>query len=230
MSDDSPVPAVPERDARAAIRTVAEAGISAVPWVGGPAQLLLTDFLPSAFLKRRDAWFVLLGDVVNELVDRVDGLEAADLADNPKFVSSVAEASRIAAGTHLEAKFELLKRALQHVVLDPDRDDFLTSRFLRFIEDLSPEHFMVMNYIADPESAIATGQIEAPTIVSQGELGATTKGDLGLGTLVFQVVLRDLHDRELLKVDIESTEFSEPYWSAVTTPLGTELANFVRAF
>jgi len=231
MTDDpQALPDYPERTARSTVRTVLDAAVAAVPYVGGPAQVFLTNFLPTAYLKRRDEWLQMLGGLVNEIAERAGDLDVEALADNEKFVSAVAEASRIALGTHLESKLEILKRALQHVALEPERDDFMTSRLLRFVDDLSPEHFVVMSYLSDAEATIASGAVASPTIAFAGTEGGGAKGDLGLGHDVLRIALRDLDERQLLD-DVKHPDNAggEPYWSAVLTPLGRELMLFVEA-
>lgn len=229
MTDDLPaLPEQPERTARSTVRTVMDAAVAAVPYVGGPAQVFLTDFLPAAYVKRRDEWLRMLGALVNDIADRLGDLDVEALAENEKFVSAVAESSRIALGTHLETKLVMLKRALQHVALEPERDDFMTSRLLRFVDELSPEHFIVLSYLSDVGATISSGAVAAPTIAFEGTKGGGAKGDLGLGDDVLRIALRDLDERQLLEVTHPENAGGEPYWSALLTPLGREVMLFVE--
>lgn len=213
---------MPERDSHALARTGLEAAVAGIPWVGGPAQVLLTDLLPAALTRRRDEWLRELGHLVNDLASQ-RGVKVEDLANDSRFVSAVVNASRIALGTHLEEKVELLKRVLLRVALDPGRDDFLTARLLVLIDDLSPEHFLVLGFARDPGGAIKSGQVTQPRIVFEGRDGASAVGDLGLGQEVLDEVLDDLERRRLARV-----ERAGQLWSAVLTPLGCDLVALVE--
>lgn len=78
---------------------VLEAAVSAVPLAGGPAAALLEVVLAPSLGRRREAWFHRLSDVVIDLQERLDGFDPRSLEENESFVSSVIQATIIAAKT-----------------------------------------------------------------------------------------------------------------------------------
>ena len=60
------------------------------------------------------------------------------LAADEEWISAVAQASRVAMGTHLEEKIRMLKKVLETLVLEPERNTVVVGRFLRYVEEFEP--------------------------------------------------------------------------------------------
>lgn len=131
-------PPIPTPGALDRVKVATEAGASLVPVVGGTLAVTLGALIPSTLERRRHGWEAWVDQSLSELVQ--NGLDLDALAEDERFVTAVIQTTRIALGTHLEAKLRLLAGCLTSVALDPP-SDFLTSRFLRWVDDLSVEHF-----------------------------------------------------------------------------------------
>jgi hypothetical protein len=221
----------PEKQLPDRVHAVARAGAGSVPLVGAAAQVLLEEVLPSAIERRRDAWFRRLGGLVDDLNDRLEDFDPASLADNDLFLSATFEASRIAMGTHLEAKLDLLKNCLARLVLPNEMDDFVALRFLGFVDELSPEHFVVLAYAADPPGWFEAKQLQRPNITGGARRAIADAACLPAEGDVLAIVLRDLGQHGLATPESLSGMVSEQgLWDAWATDLGRLLLGFVEEF
>jgi hypothetical protein len=218
----------PDAELRDRVRTAVEIGLSAVPVLGSPLQLFVEAVLVPAVEKRRDRWLEKLREVVLKLQESVENFDMADLAKDEAFVSAVGSASRIAMGTHLEEKLNLLKNSLVNMALDTNRDDFLDLQFFRYIDDLSPEHFIVLTYGQHPGAWFDARGITRPNFSISGHRNLIMQADLPVSGAALDIVLRDLADRGLANIDgFDVTASAATVWGGWATELGNELLRFV---
>ena len=129
------------------LRDHADAGLRAVlsvlPFGGAIVELVNAVIVPS-LERRQGQWFQKLAEVLEEIRSKVDDFDVDQLAGNELFVTAVIEASRIATTTHREEKLDILKNVLVRLALDTESDDFPALQMLRFVDALTPEHFVVL--------------------------------------------------------------------------------------
>lgn len=229
VADGELVP-YPEARLRDYGRAGMDAGIAAIPVVGGTLQVLVDTVLAPSLSKRRDKWFAELGALVEELRRRTDEQNLEFLAGNEEFVSAVAEASRIAMGTHLDEKLHLLKNCLLHMALSTSGtgDDFMSLRFLRFVEELSPEHFVILQYLDNPSAWFDAKEIPRPNLSMGSPSTIMGQARLPVTGTVLEIVLRDLADRFLATVQgMTTTMTGTGAWQPLSTALGKQLLAFV---
>ncbi len=217
----------PEPTLKDHTRTGIDAALSAVPGIGGSLQVLVDAVITPSIDKRRDAWFRQLGLLLRELTEKVEGFSPEALAGDETFVTGLITASRVAMGTHLEGKLELLKNCLANMaVRDHDSDDFIDMLFFRFVDELGPEHFVVLRYQADPPGWFEHHGIERPQFMSASPRAAMDKAQLGLSETVLSIVLKDLAERDLS--DNAGGMMTEAgIWAKRTTSMGDQLLAFV---
>jgi hypothetical protein len=231
MGDDEPtrIEPFPERKGRDHLRQAADAGVTAIPFVGGAVQILLDDVIAPSLDKRREAWFGKLGEVVDALSQRSERLDPARLANDEEFVSAVMQASRIAMGTHREEKLNMLRDALINLATSSP-GDLLTSRFLRFVEELSPEHFLVLAYAADPAAWYDQKGMPRGSHYMGSPSTLMEHAGLPVSGQVLQLVLSDLDRVGLARIASLSTTMTEQgMWQTFATDLGHQLIDFVRS-
>jgi len=213
------------------VHAIARAGIGSVPIAGAVAQVLFEEVLPSALERRRDAWFGALGRLVDDLHGRFEDFDPASLSENELFLSAAFEASRIAMGTHLEAKLDLLKNCLAKLALPNDIDDFVALRFLGFVDELSPEHFVVLAYATDPTGWFEAKLLDRPNVMTGPRRAIADAAGLPVGGDVLAIVLRDLGQHALATPEMLSGMVSESgLWDPWATDLGRLLLGFVEEF
>lgn len=231
--DDGDVPGelerYPEPSLRDHARTGFDVAVAGIPGVGGSLQVLVEAVLTPSLTKRRERWLKKLGELMNELEAKVDGFEPAQLAEDEAFVTAVADASRIAMGTHLEEKLDLLKNALARMAVSEGRDDFLDLQLFHFVDELSPEHFVVLQYLDNPAAWFDGKRISRPNLAIGSPDNLTghlmDHARLPVGGAGLEIVLRDLSARGLVRVEDVSPKTS---WKSTTTDLGSDLLSFVK--
>ena len=144
------LPERPERAASDEARVIFNAATAAIPFVGGSLNEVLHRVLKPGIDKRHDEWLDEIAAAVNGLISQVGDLSEGALADNELFVSGVVQASRIALGTQVAEKRQMLRSAVINLASGDMTDDFLAHRFLAFVEELMPEHFALLSYATNP--------------------------------------------------------------------------------
>ncbi|MFG1625456.1 hypothetical protein [Kribbella sp. NPDC049227] len=93
-----------------------------------------------------------MAEVVELLGQRVDGLEAQDLADDPAFYDAAVAAARIATATSAAAKHCALQNALFNVGAGDSLDADKRAIFLRYVDELTSSHIALLRLAANPPS------------------------------------------------------------------------------
>ncbi|HSI93373.1 MAG TPA: hypothetical protein VK925_07715 [Jiangellaceae bacterium] len=210
------------------VRTGIDVAVAAIPGVGGPLQVLLDAVLLPSLDKRRNAWLMKLQELVNELSEKVDGFDVETLVHDEPFVTAVIDASRIAMGTHLEAKLNLLKNCLAHMAVDDPRDDFLDLKFFAYVDELAPEHFVVLQYGQNPGAWFDAKHLSRPSFHTSGHRHLIDRARLPVTGPALEIVLRDLSDRGLADTrGFNATVSAQTVWAGWSTPLGDQLLDFI---
>ncbi len=148
----------PPKEAKGEIALkIAEAGISAIPFIGGPLAVL-SEFLAEPYARRKQRWLEELAQLVSELQGRVEEL-SKPLEENERFLTAVLHANQIAMRAHQEDKLRALRNAVRNSALKSAPDDDRQLMFLRFIDELTASHIRVLTVFDDPAAAVkATGR------------------------------------------------------------------------
>jgi hypothetical protein len=222
---------LPEATLRDYARAGLDAGIAAVPIVGGPLQVLLDSVLAPSLDRRRSQWLEHLAWVVSSLREKVEGFDLVALVNNETFVSAVVEASRVAIATHREEKLKMLRNLLVKVAMDPDRKDFFAHRYLRFVDELSPEHFLLLDYLSDPTGWFTQKGLVRPSYtLAPLDEAALNAAEFPFGADIRAVVLRDLDTQGLAMArSMTKVEMVTVGWRPLVTSLGLALLIFVHS-
>jgi hypothetical protein len=205
----------------------ARVGVAAVPFVGGSVIALLDAVLGPPLDRRRQRWF-------EEVADAIQTLQRQSVpVDSDEFVTAVARASTIAMGTHYDEKLAMLKAAIIHSAL-PDRPSgVIVNRLLRLVDELEPEHFIVLNKIRQgPNEPFETPESRAfmSAVSKLGGLRSPEPLDVrqvvreagfSLSADELAMVAKDLISRDLLAVNTRDNTHES------LSGLGNELLDFV---
>lgn len=129
---------------------VVKAIAAAVPTAGGPAAVLLETVFAPPLERRREKWFQRVADAIDELQNKIADLTPEKLSENDLFVTVALEATQIALRNHHEEKLEALKNALLHSAMPNRPDEQLQLMYLRFIDELTPLHLVVLAVLNGP--------------------------------------------------------------------------------
>lgn len=219
MPDDL-LPDPPEQTKGDLAYQAAIAGVSAVPFIGGPAVELVQYWIGPPLTKRQGVWF-------GEVADAIQTLQRQHVpVDSDQFITAVVHASRIAMGTHLDEKLKMLKAAIINCALPSAPSDIITMRFLRVVEELDPEHFVLLAYLRDPAGHFDRNGIDKPNIMAGGTGSVFDHAQIAIAHL--DIVLRDLGERALADVGAWKTIMtSNGAWAPRSSSLGSQLLDFV---
>ena len=127
---------------------VAKAGLSAIPFVGGPAVELFQHLVQPPLDRRRGEWMNSVGEKLIELENR--GMDIEALAKSEEFISAVMHASHIALRTHQEEKRDALRNAIINVATGQSPDEVLEHMFFDLIDSLSILHIKMLKLFQNP--------------------------------------------------------------------------------
>lgn len=219
----------PMAQARDHLRTVAEAAVSLAP-MSGPLVKLLELLVPSLD-KRRGAWAKEVTILLNNLQE--NQLTPEKLATDEEWISAVFEASQVAISTHVETKLQMLRRLLENMAIKQPRgeQEVIVRRFLRFIEELDEEHFIVLKYASDPSGWFTAKGIEKPSTISGSQSIIIKSAKLNISDDVLSIILNDLTTRQLISTDGFTTMVSQySLYDKFTKSLGDQLLDWVWRF
>jgi hypothetical protein len=136
--------------------TLTKAGLSAIPFVGGPIAELMSLIWEPALSKRRDEWLKRLAEDLELLTIKIDGFKLEDLANNDAFITTTIQASQNAIRNHQKEKLDALRNAVLNSALEKDSNDDLHAFFLTLIERLTVFHIQILQIIASKEYGVLT--------------------------------------------------------------------------
>jgi hypothetical protein len=220
----------PSREVRDHLRAAVDAAIATIPYAGGALQILFDEVLQPNFDKRRDEWLKKLAEVLEELTGRMEGFDPASLETNEQFVSAVSQATRIAMGTHRQEKLQMLEDGLVNLVAAGGANDLLITRFLRFVDELEPEHFSVLKYLASPEAWYQERGLRRPDLIAGPAFAILQGAGLPISGDQLELVLHDLESNVLARTSALRGMVSQAgMWQPLATDLGNQLLAFIAA-
>ena len=213
----------PEPDETDTALTVARSIIGVAP-LGGSLLELLSPFLGPPVERRREEWAKDLGDVVESIGKQVEELGSDDV-----FVSSVIRTSRIAIATHRANKRQFLKNMLIKIGSGCAPDEDMLEVYFRIIEDLTPSHIILLDFLSMSSSRIAKlcGGTFPVGMKYQVVLDRVLPELSKKGELV-QQILQDLARDRLIAPGAPGTHFSQlSFPQQMMTNHGINFLNFV---
>lgn len=146
MADDKY--AVPKKSTGDVAHTIAKAGLSAIPVIGGPGAELFQLVVQPPLEKRRAVWMDQVAEGLRKLEET--GLKIEYLRENEEFISAVMHASQIALRTHQEEKRRALRNAVLNVAGGKGPDQALQMMFLNFIDVFTEWHIRILKLFQAP--------------------------------------------------------------------------------
>lgn len=142
--------------------SVVKAGLSAIPFVGGPAAELFNTIIAPPLAKRRDEWMESIADGLRDLEEKVENFKIEDLAEDEMFITAVIQASRIAVTNHQKEKLEALRNAVLNSALRNAPEEDIQLVFLNFVDVLTPWHLRVLKFFDNPLDWAEVNNINYP--------------------------------------------------------------------
>ena len=130
--------------------TLAKAGLSSIPVIGGPAKELFSAIIAPPLSKRRDKWIESIATGLKTLEEKVDSFRIEDLSNNNMFVTTVMHASQAAIRNHQEEKLEALRNAVLNSALPNSIEEDYQLMFVDLIDTFTPWHLRILKFFDDP--------------------------------------------------------------------------------
>ena len=215
-----------KRDRRVAMEKVAEAVVSAIPFVGGPLAVALATTVGWSISKRTDDWLIAMAEEVERL-----GLVLEDLAEDPAFVDAVVTATRAAQATHQDDKLAALRNGVLHSV-GPDAPDIdEQARFFRLVEEFTAGHLHLLAFLNDPRGTFDALSLDQPTYMSGSRGGLVAQLPAFAGRADWAGLLfSDLSNARLINAGGLNTMMTGAgVWEPCATELGQRFLAFIAA-
>jgi hypothetical protein len=200
--------------------TLAKAGLSAIPFVGGPAVELFQWLVQPPLEKRRVEWMQAVGERLKQLEEQ--GVKLENLQNNEQFVSAVMYASQAAIRTHLLGKREALRNAIINVAVGQTPDETILHLLLSFIDDLTEMHLRILKVFHKPNLPQGISMGGLSTVLEQAIPDLRNRRD------IYDQLWKDLYSRGLVNTEsLHVTMTGSGLAARRTTDLGESLLQFI---
>lgn len=194
--------------------------------IGGAVAFFSSFITP--FMKRNGDKFLNDLKVDFENLEKQVGLKITEALSNEKVLSAILEAYPTAIREYREEKMTLLRNAILNIALEIDLTNDLRSIYLRFIDELTPTHILILLYFKDPKDWLSKKKIPIGGITMTGAITFLEKAFPELGDYLDQFV-RDLISRGLLPngewLRATTSSFLEPR----TNKSGLDFLRFIES-
>ncbi len=143
----------PEKNGKDRLHALAKAGLSAIPWVGGPLAELFNEVITPSIEKRRDEFFSELNARLQKLEEEKI-LDLNELKNNEELVDVVIKATKSAISTREKEKREALLNAILNTSLGKTPKENLTDIFINWIDSFTEWHIKILNLFSEPDKHV----------------------------------------------------------------------------
>lgn len=209
--------------------TGVEAGLSAVPLVGGPAAVVLKAALSRAYDRRTEDWLASLAEEVNRLSGRVDGLSVEQMSEDPVFVDAVVNATRAALASHNHEKLAALRNGVLHSLDNdaPSADE--QARFFRLVDEFTAAHLRLLMFLDNPQGVFDRNGISPPDLYA-GPRSAMLEAALpefADRSDWYELLFGDIRNASLVNGELTAMQTGRSLLNPITTPLGKRFLAFI---
>lgn len=213
-----------------ATHTIARAGLSALPGVGGPATELLNAVLTPPLILRQQRWREEVASAIRRLEER-DSIDLTTLSQNEQFIDVVFQATHIALRTSKDEKIEALRATIENSPIEDSPDDSLQHMFLNLIDTFTVWHIRILKFFDNPVDWFhKQGQKPREYAISSSlsQILFNAFPELGTRREFYDQIWKDLYSRGLVNTDGLHTMMSaRGVYDRRTTPLAQEFLRFI---
>jgi hypothetical protein len=214
------------------IHTVAKAGLSAFPIIGGPAAEIFSTIITPPLAKRRDEWIESIAKGLQELEEKVDNFNIKALSQNEMFITTVMHASQAAIRNHQIEKIVALRNAVLNSALPNPPEEDIQLIFLNFVDTFTPCHLRILAFFDDPQEWGQSNNITYPnwTMGPPSAVLEHTFPELRGRRDFYDQIVRDLYSRGLMSIEsLHTSATLRGMFESLTTTLGEKFINFITS-
>jgi len=222
----------PKAGAGDVVHTIAKAGISAIPMVGGPAAELFSSIIIPPLSRRRDEWIESIAEGLEALEEKIDDFNIDSLAQNDMFITTVMHASQAAIRNHQKEKREALRNAVLNAALPNAPEEDMQLMFLGFVDTLTSWHLRILKFFDDPKEWGKRNDIKYPdwTMGSLSQILEYTFPELKGRRDFYGQIFKDLFARGFTSTDsLHGTITSQGMFVSHTTNIGKQFIDFITS-
>ena len=209
-----------------------KAGLSAIPYLGGPIAEFFSFVISPPLVKRRDEWLIEIYDRLKSLEEKNEGSNIANLQENENFISMLLYATQIAMRTHQKEKLEALKNAAINSVLIPEIDENMQMIFINIIDRYTPWHLIILNFLNDPRKFGEEKGINYPNWSSAGISSVLEHAlpDLKGKNEFYDQIVKDLYNNGLINLtSLHGMMSGNGLFQSNTTNMGKDFLRFIQS-
>lgn len=229
---DSNIRNKPKRRVGDVAHTIAKAGISAIPVVGGAAAEIFSVVIVPPLSKRRDKWIESIAEGLKKLEKEVKGFKIEDLSQNDMFITTVMHATQTAIRNHQKEKLEALRNAVLNAALPRSPEEDTQLMFLSFVDTLTPWHLRVLKFFENPRAWGQKHDISYPSWPMGGPATVLeyTFPELREHREFYDQLVKDLFSRGLMSTDsLHTTMTEQGMFASRTTAMGKQFIKFITS-
>jgi DNA-binding Lrp family transcriptional regulator len=203
----------------------AKVALSMIPIAGAPLVEILNLLVTPTLQKRRDKWFIELGDRLKKLED--DGyIKLEDLQTNDEFIDISIKATEIALKTSEEEKLKALQNALLNTTIDTTIDLSIKQIFINNIDTFTVWHIKLLKLFDNPK------QYEnVVKDISMGGLSTLIEGvypELKSKQDFYRLIIKDLFSSGFTTIEsVGTTMTKNGILSQRTSSLGKQFIKYI---
>lgn len=221
---------VPREVAGDHLHTLARAGLSAVPIVGGPAVELFQMLMVPPLRKRQQEWMESVAVKLRELEDKHQCV-VEELRNHDTFIDTMIQASQAAVRTASQEKREALRNAVLNAALPSSLDDTHQQIYIGLIEMLTDWHLRMLALFENPIKWFTDRGKQPPRWEIAGSLSTVITAafpELSSERELYDLVGNDLLQRGLLRsAKFQTVMTCDGAMSKNTTRFGDEFLKFI---
>jgi hypothetical protein len=153
----------PKEDYGDHLHTLARAGVSLIPLVGGAAVELFNTIIAPPILRRRNEWMEEIAEALQKLAAEKK-ITLDTLKDDPAFIDSVLQATQAAIRSHQQTKRDALRNAVLNSALPGSPDSSTQLMFISFIDRFTEWHIRILSLFSDPPRWATKHDVGLPEI------------------------------------------------------------------
>jgi hypothetical protein len=157
----------PKEDYGDHLHTLARAGISSIPLVGGAAVELFNTIIAPPIVRRRNEWMEEIAEALQKLAGEKK-ITLDTLKDDPAFIDSVLQATQAAIRSHQQTKLDALRNAVLNSALPGSPDSSTQLMFISFIDRFTEWHIQILSLFSDPLRWATKHGVAFPEVMAGG--------------------------------------------------------------
>jgi len=210
--------------------TLTKAGVGSIPVIGTAASEILSLIVASPLEKRREKWFLEIGEKLKELEENND-LQISELSQNEIFIDIVIQTTQNALKTSNELKRRCYKNILINSASEKSIDEAEIQIYINLIDSFTDWHIKIFVLFDNPTNWYKERSKDSPNLM-MGSLTAVLVGafpELEERIDFYNLIWTDLHKAGLVNTSsLGGTISGSGLMVNRSTPFGIKFLKYIN--